>query len=83
MASNKDAKMKQKLISVKEIVKKYNISYQTVNHYTNFGLLDVITKNGNVRMYDETEVRKRLARISELIREGYSLRLIRKKLIGV
>ena len=75
--------MKQRLISVKEVIKKYKLTYQTVNHYTNFGLLDVVTKNGNVRMYDDAQVRKKLAKISQLISEGYPLRLIRKKLGGV
>ena len=75
--------MSKKLITAKEIVERYNISFQKVNHYTNFGLLTVATKFGNVRMYSEAEVAERMARISELVEEGYSLRLIRKKLIGV
>ena len=75
--------MTKRLITAKEIIGKFNISFQTVNHYTNFGFLTIVTKNGNMRMYDETEVRERLAKISELVSEGYSLRLIRKKLIGV
>ncbi len=76
-------KQNKKLISAKEIVEKYNISYQKVNHYTNFGLLEVVTKNGNVRMYDAAKVSERLAKISKLVDEGYSLHLIRKKLIKV
>ena len=75
--------MSQKLITVRDIIKRFNISFQTVNHYTNFGLLDVITKKGNVRMYDEDQVKERLARILKLISDGYSLRLIRKELIGI
>lgn len=75
--------MIRKLITAKEIVSKFNISFQTVNHYTNFGLLNVITKKGNVRLYNASEVRGRLEKISVLVSEGYSLRLIRKKLIGV
>ncbi len=75
--------MKQGLISAAEIVKRFGITYQAVNHYTNLGLLDVVTKNGNVRMYSRIEVRRRLVRIAELVSEGYSLRLIRKKLTGV
>ncbi|MBL7069663.1 MAG: MerR family transcriptional regulator [Candidatus Omnitrophica bacterium] len=73
----------QNLISAKAIIEKHKISYQTINHYTNFGLLDVVTKSGNVRMYDDAQVKERLAKIAELVSEGYSLRLIRKKLIGV
>ena len=75
--------MSKKLITAKEIVERFNISFQKVNHYTNFGLLSVVTKEGNVRMYDEAEVKERLAKIHELISEGYSLRLIRKTLIGI
>jgi hypothetical protein len=40
-------------------------------------------KKGNVRFYDETLVRFRLVRIAKLAQEGYSLRLIRKKLVGI
>lgn len=75
--------MNRKLITVKEIAKKFNITLQTINHYTNFGLLSVATKKGTARVYDEAEVRQRLAKISKLISEGYSLRLIRKELIGI
>ena len=73
----------QKLISAKQITAKYNISYQTVNHYTDFGLLPLVIKKGNIRFYDEHLVRYRLGRITKLAREGYSLRLIRKKLVGI
>jgi len=72
-----------KLISAKEITEKFNISYQTVNHYTDFGLLPMAIKKGNVRFYDHVLVARRLNRIGKLAREGYSLRLIRKKLMGI
>ena len=72
-----------KVVSAKDIVSQYNISYQTVNHYTDFGLLPVLTKRGNVRFYDSEIIHKRLTQIEELKKEGYSLRLIRKKLIGI
>ena len=70
-------------ISAAQITRKFHITYQAVNHYTNLGLLDVVTKNGNVRMYGRGEVRRRLEKIVQLVREGYSLRLIRKKLTGL
>ena len=73
----------EKLISVKDIIKIYNITYQTVNHYTDFGLLPVASKRGNVRFYEKDLVEQRLRKIRELVREGYSLRLIRKTLIGI
>ena len=74
--------MDKKLITAKEIVSKFNVSFQTVNHYTNFGLLSVVTKKRNMRMYDEAEVKEKLAQITRLVSEGYSLRLIRKKFVG-
>jgi len=72
-----------KMISAKDIVSKYNISYHAVNHYTDFGLLQLAFKKGNVRFYDSRQVRQRLNKITKLAREGYSLRLIRRKLLGV
>jgi DNA-binding transcriptional MerR regulator len=71
------------MISAKDIIKTYGISYQTVNHYTDFGLLQVSAKRGNVRFYDKEVVERRLKQILALVGEGYSLRLIRKKLIGI
>ena len=71
------------MISAAQITRKFRITYQAVNHYTNLGLLDVVTKNGNARMYDRGEVRRRLEKIVQLAGEGYSLRLIRKKLTGL
>lgn len=72
-----------KLISAKEIMDRFHISYQTVNHYTDFGLLPLVLKKGNVRFYDKEQVKQRLTEITKLASEGYSLRLIRKKLIGI
>jgi len=79
MANNHNKTM----VSVKEIINKHKVSYQTINHYTNFGLLPVSTKKGNVRFYDKSVVDKRLKMIRALMEEGYSLRLIRKKVIGI
>jgi len=76
-------KTRTDLISAAQIVKRYGMTYQAVNHYTNLGLLEVMTRDGNVRMYAKAKVKARLAKISKLAGEGYSLRLIRKKLIGV
>jgi DNA-binding transcriptional MerR regulator len=79
MRNNKQNRM----ISAKEIVNNFGITYQTVNHYTDFGLLPVLAKQGNVRFYDRSLVVARLKKIKELVQEGYSLRLIRKRLIGI
>lgn len=72
-----------KFISAKEIVKKYRLSYQKVNRYTDAGLLKVIYKKGTIRLFNRKQVHKRLKQISSLSREGYSLMLIRKKLVGI
>jgi DNA-binding transcriptional MerR regulator len=72
-----------KMVSANDIMNKFNISYQTVNHYTDFGLLPVVTKKGNVRFYDKNLIEKRLKKIKDLMQEGYSLRLIRKQLVGI
>lgn len=72
-----------KYISAKEIVDTYHITYQTVNHYTDFGLLTVLIKKGNVRFYERGVVSRRMKSINALIGEGYSLRLIRKRIIGI
>lgn len=74
--------MKEGLISAKEVAKKYGITYQTLNYYTNLGLLEVVGKKGNARLYNETMIKEKLAEISHLIKEGYPLRLIRKKITG-
>lgn len=76
-------KNKNIVISAQDIVKRFNISYQTVNHYTDFGLLRVAFKESNIRFYKKNEVKARLAKIAKLAREGYSLHLIRRKLIGL
>jgi DNA-binding transcriptional MerR regulator len=69
--------MAKLLISPAEISKKYNISYQTVNYYTNLGLLTVKRREGNNRLYNSREVSVGLNRITKLKSQGYSLRLIR------
>lgn len=69
------------ILSAKEIVKNFNIPYHTVNYYTAIGLLPVLRKEGNQRIYDEREIRRRLIKISRLVKEGYPLHLIRKKIV--
>ncbi|MCP4653544.1 MAG: MerR family transcriptional regulator [Candidatus Omnitrophica bacterium] len=75
--------MSPELISAKEIVDKYDVTYQTVNHYTNFGLLDVIVKRRNIRFYRKSEVKQRIGKIKEYANQGYPLNLIRKMIAGV
>ena len=73
----------KKEITAQEVVRKFNIPYDTLNYYTAMGLLQVLAKSGNQRMYEEKEVRSRLRRINALSKEGYPLHLIRKKIVGI
>lgn len=75
--------MENKFITVKEISKTYELSYQVVNRYSDAGLLDVLFKKGNTRYYDRKIVDRRIRKISALAREGYSLALIRKQCLKV
>lgn len=68
------------LISPAEIIKKFHISYQTLNYYTNLGLLHPVIKKGNKRYYQESALKQRLYRIQKLKDQGYTLRLIGKML---
>ncbi|MDD5136881.1 MAG: MerR family transcriptional regulator [Candidatus Omnitrophica bacterium] len=72
--------MHTNLINIKEISKRFNITPYTINHYTNLGLLKVVMKNKNKRLYNEADVVYKLKTISTLIAEGYPLQLIRKRL---
>jgi DNA-binding transcriptional MerR regulator len=84
MAMEKNADHETRnLVSAKDIIAKYHLTYQTINYYTDFGLLSMVCKKGNVRYYDGVEVKQRLIKITRLSREGYSLRLIRRKLLGI
>ena len=69
-------------ISSIEIIKRYKISYQTLNYYTNLGLLQSLKKKGNKRYYDESELKDNLDKIQKFKNEGYPLRLIRKLIHG-
>lgn len=71
---------KKDLITIGEISKRYGLSMSSLNYYTNMGLLSIAEKQGNKRLYDENEVSKRLEKIKDMRRSGYSLRLIRKQL---
>ena len=68
------------IITAMDVVKKYNISYQTLNHYTNFGLLNAIRKRGlgNKRFYRAGEVEANLNMIDDLKGKGYPLKIIAK-----
>ncbi|MDD5119695.1 MAG: MerR family transcriptional regulator [Candidatus Omnitrophica bacterium] len=67
--------MAKTLISPAQISKIHNISYQTINYYTNLGLLMVKKRNTN-RLYDSRQVSACLKKVAELKNRGYSLKLI-------
>ncbi len=68
------------IITAMDVVRKFNISYQTLNHYTNFGLLNAIRKrgSGNKRFYKALEVESNLNKIDDLKGKGYPLKIIAK-----
>ncbi|MFA5092337.1 MAG: MerR family transcriptional regulator [Candidatus Omnitrophota bacterium] len=68
--------MAKTLISPTEIGKIYNLSYQTVNYYTNLGILMVKKRNANNRLYDARQVGACLKKVTDLKSQGYSLKLI-------
>ncbi len=70
----------EEMITAKEIMREFSVSYQIVNHYTNFGLLPVVKKEANIRYYDKSTIKSRIKQIRDLMQQGYSLSLIRKKL---
>jgi DNA-binding transcriptional MerR regulator len=69
--------MAKALISPNEIIRKFDISYQTINYYTNLGLLKVRKREGNNRLYNSREVGSSLNKVNKLKSQGYSLHLIR------
>ncbi|MFH0983902.1 MAG: MerR family transcriptional regulator [Candidatus Omnitrophota bacterium] len=72
--------IKNEGISPQDICAQFNLTYHTVNHYTNLGLLKVVIKRRNRRLYDAREVRERLSKIEGLALQGYPLQLISKTL---
>ena len=72
---------KRELLSAKEISKHFDLSYQSVNYYTNIGLFKVSSNRGNKRLYSLRHVALVLKKIRTFKRRGYSLRVIRDELI--
>ena len=64
------------LVSAVDLVSEFHISYQTLNHYTNLGLLESASRIGLKRFYKREDVRNKLNTIKELQNKGYTLRLI-------
>ncbi len=71
--------MTKNLITVEEVAKRFDISTATVNYYTNIGLIQVLQKKKNRRLYDGQDVAKRINEIREKLNMGYTLRLIQRE----
>ena len=71
-----------RLLSAVQLVRRFKISYQTLNHYTNLGLLNNASRQGLRRFYRAADVKKRLRKIKALQNDGYTLRLISELLRG-
>jgi DNA-binding transcriptional MerR regulator len=67
-----------KYILAKDVLSKYSITYSRLNHYTDMGLLPMLKRGGNKRVYEQLIVDKRLPLIKKLIAQGYPLGVIRK-----
>lgn len=68
--------LNRNLLSLQEIAKAHNISYQTLNYYTSLDLLHPKIRKGNKRLYEVKETLKRLRKIAKLKNAGYPLRII-------
>lgn len=62
--------------SLREISKIFGVSYQTLNYYTNLGLIKPQKRQGNKRLYLMGGVTERLKKITKLKNEGYPLQVI-------
>jgi DNA-binding transcriptional MerR regulator len=67
-------------LTPKEVAAQLHISLASINYYTNIGLLRPEERKGNMRLYDKGRVLERWAKIRELRRQGYSLRVISRQL---
>lgn len=72
--------MAEHLVTAKDLAKILSVSLASVNYYTNLGLLRVRDRRGNTRLYEKEEVIRASREIYRLRKEGYSLRLIQRKL---
>ncbi len=72
----------RQFVTAVEVARRFHLSYQTVNYYTNLGLLVTARKRGNHRLYHARDTTDRLKRIESLKHEGYPLKLISRVLGG-
>lgn len=67
-------------VTARDIREEFQLTYATINHYTNLGLFSIVKRVGNKRFYDRHEVEERFQLISKLANQGYPLSLIRRKI---
>jgi len=66
------------LIDIRDIAEQFQLTSYTVNYYTNIGLLRVVVKQKNRRLYDRHETAERMEKILNFSKNGYPLLLIKK-----
>ncbi len=67
-------------LSAMQVAHQYGLSYQTVNYYTNLGLLVAVRRQGHHRLYEAAQTERRLRAIASLKLQGYPLKLIGQQL---
>ncbi|MFH1797731.1 MAG: MerR family transcriptional regulator [Candidatus Omnitrophota bacterium] len=71
--------MLEKFVTAKELAKDLKVSVATINYYTNIGLFKVGVRKGNVRLYDKKGISSVFDTITNMRKEGYTLRLIQRR----
>jgi len=66
----------KKMVNVEELAKLLEVSKATINYYTNIGLIEVKEIRRNRRLYDLAEVKKRVEKVREMMKMGYTIKLI-------
>ena len=66
----------KKMVNVDELARIVDVSKATVNYYTNIGLIEVKEIKRNRRLYDLDDVKKRINRVREMMKVGYTIKLI-------
>ncbi len=67
-------------ITLQEIAQRTGVSVSSLNYYANLGLLQVVDRQGNKRLFLEADAIRRVEEIRRLRKEGYPLRIIRRQL---
>lgn len=72
---------KAEWVTLQEISVEVHLSLSALNYYANLGLLRVVDRQGNTRLFSRSEITCRLEEIKRLQREGYPLRMICRQLL--